>query len=202
MRLAWSSFTREWRRFLACRRGTPLLEFALAAPVLLLLMIGMFEVAMLTFTNVSVEGALREAARWGITGRTPVSGTREQQILAIIAQKTYGLIDMDDAEVTFKVYDSFNDIGQPEPFVDSILPLNGKYDLGESFTDLNGNLKWDADRGAEGVGNSGEVVLYTIAYEWHAMTPFIGSMLGDNGTLTMSASVAVRNEPWCFLNVC
>lgn len=196
--LAW-----EWRRFLACRRGTPILEFALAAPILFLVMIGMFEVAMMTFTSVSVEAGLREAARWGITGQTPASGTREDQLLAIIDHQTLGLIDVDEAEVSFLIYASFNDVGQPEPFVDSILPLNGEYDAGETFTDLNGNLQWDADRGTAGVGNAGEVVLYKIDYKWHLMTPLIANLIGDDeGALTMTASVAVRNEPWCFTNVC
>jgi len=189
----------QCRRFLACRRGTPIIEFALAAPVFFLVMIGMFEVAMMTFTNVNVEGALREAARWGITGRTPESGTRQDEIIAMIDEHTFGLIDMSEATITLKVYASFNDIGQPEPFVDSIEPLNGRYDPGESFTDLNGNAQWDADRGVAGVGNAGEVVLYRIVYKWHLLTPLIADLIGDqDGAITMSASVAVRNEPWCL----
>lgn len=197
------NMVREWQRFLACRRGTPIIEFAFAAPILFLVMIGMFEVAMITFTSVAVEGGLREAARWGITGQTPVSGTRQDQILAIIDHQTMGLIDVDEANISFLVYSSFNDIGQPEPFVDSIIPLNGEYDEGETYTDLNGNLQWDADRGAIGVGNAGEVVLYKVDYKWHLMTPLIANLIGDEeGAMTMTASVAVRNEPWCFTNVC
>src|SRR3546814_7528090 len=55
------------------------LEFAFALPVVLLLIVGMFEVAVIMFVNVSVEGALREAARFGITGEAPAGVTREQR---------------------------------------------------------------------------------------------------------------------------
>ena len=93
-------------------------------------------------------------------------------------------------------------MGQPEPFVDTAAPSplhNGKYDLGENYTDVNGNGKWDADRGIAGVGNSGEVVRYKVDYEWHLMTPLLSDMLGDNGVFHMSASVVVRNEPYAVV---
>src|SRR3546814_12855252 len=104
---------------------------------------------------------------------------------------------MDDAEISFKAYDSFNNVGQPEPWTDAA-PLNGVYDAGEEYDDINGNETWDADRGIEGVGASGEVVLYEIHYSWGLMPPYLADLLGDNGVMNMRASLAVRNEPYDF----
>lgn len=183
-------------RLARCRDGATALEFAFALPVVLLLIVGMFEVAVIMFVNVSVEGALREAARFGITGETPAGVTREQAIVDTVERYTFGFVDMDEAEISFKVYDSFNDVGQPEPWTDD--NGNGVYDAGEDFEDLNGNESWDEDRGVEGVGASGDVVLYEIDYSWGLMTPYLADILGGNGILDMSASIAVRNEPYDF----
>lgn len=181
-------------RFAACRDGATALEFAFAIPVVLLLIIGMLEVAIIMFVNVSVEGGLREAARFGITGQAPDGTTREQAILDIIERYTFGFVDLDAATITFTTYDSFNDVGQPEPWTDA--NGNGEYDAGETYSDLNGNGQWDADRGAQGIGAAGEVVRYEIDYSWGLMTPYVAGLLGENGVLHMSASIAVRNEPF------
>ena len=180
---------------LRCTAASAAVEFALAAPILFLLIIGMFEIAMVMFISVAVEGGLREAARFGITGVVPVGVTRQEQILNILGTHTLGLIDIASSTITLKAYDNFSDIGQPEPFNDTS-PANGVYDLGEAFTDLNGNAQWDADRGVDGVGSSGEVVLYKIDYDWLLFTPIVAHLLTGGDALHLTASVAVRNEPF------
>lgn len=190
------------RRFARAQSGAAAIEFALALPPLILLIIGMFEVAVTMFVSTSVENGLREASRYGITGDTPAGISRQDQILAIIKANTFGMLDPDTTSITFMKYASFQDVGQPEPFVDTPAPSplhNGKYDAGENFTDLNGNGKWDDDRGIAGVGASGDVVRYKVDYQWQLMTPLLSDMLGDNGVFHMSASVVVRNEPYAVV---
>ena len=186
------------RRLADCREGATALEFAFALPVVMVLIVGMLEVAMIMFVSTSVEGGLRQAARYGITGQTPQTGTREEAIIGIIGSYTLGFVDLDASDVTFMTYDSFNDVGQPEPWTDT--DGNGAYDVGEAYDDLNGNLQWDADRGSAGVGNAGEVVQYKIDYDRSLLTPYVSNLLGDNGMLHMTASIAVRNEPYQFIN--
>ena len=50
------------------------------------------------------------------------------------------------------VYESFADIGKPEPFTDQ--DGNGAYNAGEPFVDVNGNGQWDADMGEAGLGGA------------------------------------------------
>jgi len=190
----------QLRRFVRAQSGAAVIEFAFALPPLVLLIVGMFEVAVAMFVSTSVENALREASRYGITGDVPASMTREAQILQIIQDNTFGMLDPATTTITFMKYASFQDVGQPEPFTDTADPAdpkhNGKYDLGEDYTDLNGNGQWDDDRGIAGVGASGEVVRYKVDYQWNVMTPLFSSLIGNNGVLHMSASVVVRNEPY------
>jgi len=192
MRIRDGWFGRELRRFARSDDGAAALEFALVLPPLCLIIVGMFEMSMLMFTQASMEGALREAARFGMTGSVSDPAQRQTQILAIIKKDTYNMLK--DPTISFEIYNSFNNVGDPEPFVDS--NGNGKWDSGESYTDVNGNAKWDADQGKAGVGASAQIVEYTVQYDWHVMTPFMAPIFGNNGKVHLKASVVLRNEPW------
>lgn len=189
------SLLKRLQRLRDCRRGITVIEFAIAAPVVFATVAGVLELALVMFVMTLSEGALREASRFSITGFTPPGMTREDRILEILGDHTIGLVDMTEATVTYKVYPSFDDIGKPEPFTDNA-PANGSYDAGEAFQDINGNGQWDADMGAAGLGGPSEIVLYTIEFDWALLTPLVSPFMGTNGKMTMTSSVAVKNEPF------
>ncbi len=186
--------TVRWGTWARCRKGVAALEFGLAAPVVLIAVAGLMDISAVMFVQSLMEGALRDASRYGITGYIPAGTTREDEIRRIIADDTLGLIDMNRVVIQTLVYPGFSDVGQPEPFLDA--NGNGVRDPGESYTDLNGNGQWDADIGTAGLGGPGQVVEYKISYDWHVLTPVTVSFMGDNGVLPLSASLSVRNEPY------
>jgi Flp pilus assembly protein TadG len=171
--------------------GASATEFAILAPAFLALVVGLIEVTGLFLANGLLEGAVREASRYGITVRC--NENRTTVIRQIVADNTYGLIDMNTVTISTSVYQNFASIGQPEPFTDS--NSNGRYDAGEPFTDINGNGAWDADQGRTGEGTAGDVVQYTIRYNWPLFSPFLAPVLGSGGIVPLRATVAVRNEP-------
>jgi hypothetical protein len=83
-------------------------------------------------------------------------------------------------------------VGQPEPFTDE--NGNDAYDAGEPYTDSNGNGGWDDDMGAAGLGGPGDVVVYSMSYDWPIMIPLFQPIFGDH--VTLQANIAVRNEPF------
>jgi Flp pilus assembly protein TadG len=99
MGMATGTFMQRLRRSARCRRGTAVMEFALVAPVAVMSIIGLFELSMIMFVQSLMEGGLREASRFGITGYIPPGMTREERILQIVQETTIGLIDMDDVEI-------------------------------------------------------------------------------------------------------
>lgn len=177
-----------------CQAGTAALEFALALPVVLVLVTGAIEFAIMSFTSALLEGGLREAARYGITGSNPDSGTREQEIVRIVNEHAAGLFTITTANVDTKVYTDFSSIGQPEPYTDE--NGNDEYDLGEPFTDVNCNSQWDEDMGLAGAGGGNEIVLYTINHQFNTLTGFLDPIIAPSGSVAMQASVAVKNEPF------
>ena len=179
------------RRLALDRCGNAAVQFALLAPALLLLIIGSFEVAILLFLGGTMESAVLAASRYGVTGFTSDGVSREDRIRQIIADRTLGLVDMDDIGIHTLVYSSFEQIGQPEPFTDA--NGNGVHDAGETFNDVNGNGEWDDDMGAVGLGGPGDIVLYEIEYETGAITELLQPVFGR---IVHRAAVAVRNEPF------
>ena len=185
---------RWWRELWRRREGAAILEFALAAPLLIVAVGGIIELGMIMFVDSLLEGGVRQASRLGLTGYTPTGTNRIDYITQAIVQTSAGLIKPADITIATEVYSSFASIGQPEPFVDA--NGNGKYDAGESFTDVNGNGKWDTDMGKAGLGGPGDIVVYTATVNWHLMTNLLNSVIGQNGVIVLSASTTVRNEPW------
>lgn len=177
-----------WRR----QEGAALAEFAFAAPVLITSILAIIEIGMIMFMNSLLEGAVREASRFGITGYAPAGISRADEIRQIVVDGALGLVQPSDIDVTTLVYGNYSSIGQPEPYVDT--NGNGTYDAGESFDDVNGNGKWDADMGAAGVGGSGDIVVYTATMRWPMLTHYLDGVIGSE--ITLSASTTVRNEPY------
>lgn len=174
-----------------------MIELAFAAPVVIFSIIAMIEILTIMFVTTLMEGAVREASRFGITGFVPPGSTREQVIADIVKENTLGLVDIQPDTITTLVYLDFDKVGQPEPLTVDVNG-NGKYDAadGDQYTDVNGNGTWDLDQGATGVGGASDVVLYTISYDWKIFTPLMAAFIGNNGVVKLSASVAVRNEPF------
>lgn len=174
--------------------GATLVEFALIAPTLMLFVMGIIEVAMVLFVSSLLEGSVREAGRYGITGYVYQGFDRIAMIRKIVEQNTIGLVDMEKVKIETLTYQSFSAVGQPEPFSDT--NGNGQRDAGEAFNDVNGNGVWDDDMGVNGAGGPGDIVVYTITYDWPLLTTFLGDLMGRAGIMQLRASYAVRNEPW------
>lgn len=173
------------------RTGAGAIEFAIAFPVLMLLIMGIIEFSLALFAQSLLEGAVSEASRFGLTGGTVGTQTREESIRDIVEERTMGFLDMEQLDIETLVYPTFDSIGEAEPYTDE--NANDAYDSGEPFEDINGNGTWDADMGLSGAGGPDDIVLYRLSYPWRAITGFMAERLGE---MNLQASVAIRNEPF------
>lgn len=173
------------------RRGNAAIEFAIIAPIFITLIAAVVELSMVLLTSGSLQAAVARASRYGVTGQVAPGGDRGAAILEILNRRTFGLIDLDSAEIKMMVYPSFAAIGTAEPFTDN--NDNGVHDTGEPFTDSNGNGVWDADMGTAGLGGPGDIVLYEVRYQSRLATSVLEPMIGE---ISYSAAIAVRNEPF------
>lgn len=183
------------RRLLGRRDGVAAIEFAFAFPIVLMGVVGLMELAMILFVSSLMEGGLRDAARFNITGQSLPGLTREQAIVSIVNDRMLGLLTVSTGDVTMRVYETFDQVGEPEPLTNDVNG-NGTYDPGDGYTDVNGNGQWDADMAAAGAGAAGDVVVFDLNVDWPLLTPIMAPIIGTDGVMKLTASIAVRNEPW------
>ncbi|NNM77935.1 pilus assembly protein [Sphingomonas sp. ID1715] len=186
------------RMLIKDRNGIATMEFALIAPVITVLLFGFLEFAWVESARSALESSTMKAARLIAASDCPAN--RETQMIQTITRGMQHVPSSDGQGVTIKAVSygsSFGDVGEPEPFVDNPATKNGKYDVGETFTDVNGNGKWDPDMGTSGsVGGAGQVVSYTATFRVKSLVPWIASRFGDGGPdYPIKASTVIRNEP-------
>lgn len=182
------------RNFVRSESGVSAVEFAVIAPTLMLLLFGIIEFSLIMMVYNVMEGATAISSRLGKTGYAAPGVTREQTIIDAITNRAGSLITPSKLTVSSKFYKQFDQIGDPEPYIDA--NHNGTYDSGESYTDVNGNGHWDADMGSSGYGSANDIVVYTISYPWPISTPIISNIIGTGGVYNITTHAVVKNEPY------
>ncbi|WP_395018944.1 TadE/TadG family type IV pilus assembly protein [Dongia sp.] len=192
-----------------------MIEFALIFPIVLMITFGIMEISLCMASLVTLEGGLKEASRYGITSQSDAppdtnkvptafkvgNDNRLMTIGYILNQNTLDLIDLNAATITTQVYSSFSAVKDGEPYSD--LNSNGVYNTGEPYSDTNCNgVRDGAGAASSGVGAAGNIVVYTVNYNWKILTPIIGQWLGKPDPsnpgrymIPMSSSIVVKNEP-------
>jgi len=218
------------RRFVRNSEGATMIEFALIFPIVLMMSFGILEISLCMASLITLEGGLKEASRYGITSQSTAppdtnlvptafkvgNDNRLMTIGYILNQHTLDLIDLNVADVTTKIYTSFSAVKDGEPYTD--LDGDGQYSpnydngvdkdgkplpKGEPYSDMDCDGQWDpAGASGTGIGAPGNIVVYTVNYNWKILTPIIGQWLGNpiSGSpgryqIPMSASIVVKNEP-------
>lgn len=174
-----------------CRNtaGATAVEFAMIVPVLLTLVLGGFELGLAQYMRSVLEGAMQQAGR----NSSLQSGVSSQgQIDAYVRSQVQAVFPGATVEFARSNYTTFSDVSAPEDFTDG--NANGRYDSGECFVDQNGNRRWDADRGATGLGGANDVVLYTATVTYASTLPVRG--LGLSPVQTLTSSTTLRNQPY------
>jgi Flp pilus assembly protein TadG len=181
-------------------RGVTVIEFAIVAPVMLVLMMGLGDLIYQQYAQSILSGALQKAARdSGIEGGAASTTTIDGKVIAMVSQIMKTPTNNCAASApagtwcaTRKSYDNFSEVA-PEPFTDT--NKNGKRDAGECFTDENGNGTWDADPGSDGQGGASAVTLYTMSITYPRLFPVAG-LLGWANSQTISSTTLLKNQPY------
>ena len=181
------------------KTGIAAMEFALIAPVVTVLLFGFIEFAWVQSARSALESATMKGAR--LIAATDCPANRETQLIQMIERGMQHVKSSDGEAPKIQAISygsSFGDVGEPEPFVDANPTKNGKYDVGETYTDVNGNGKWDPDMGSSGsIGGAGQVVSYTATFRVKSLVPWIASRFSQDGSTDypIKATTVIRNEP-------
>ncbi len=179
------------RRLIADRSGVTLIEFAIVAPVLIVMIMGLFDIAHTQYLSSMLNGAMQKAAR-DVTLEnansqlTNIDARVREQVATVMPQ---------GATITVEQLSHFDfaDVSEPEEYTD----LNGDNTCNnnEPYIDTNSNGRWDADRGKDGIGGARDVVLYTTTVTYPRLFPMYG-LIGLRENVELSASTVLRRQPF------
>lgn len=179
------------RRLRGDSKGVTLVEFAFVGPVLILMIMGLFDIAHTQYTSSVLHGAMQKAGR-DLTLENALS--RQSQIDARVIEQVRSVMP-NGAIVTLEKFShfDFSDVNQPEEFTDQ----NGdnQCNNSEPYVDTNDNARWDADRGKGGIGGARDVVLYEATVTYPRMFPMFG-LAGLPTNVSIKAATILRNQPF------
>ena len=169
--------------FWANQHGATAVEFALISLPMIMLIVGVLELAMFYARATVLESATTAAARVIRTGEAQNSTNAQTLFEQTLCAQVSMVIACDDLiyEVIRPNSDDFATASNLAPTFDS-----------------DGNLI----SGGFSAGDMSDVVVVRTAYRYHFATPFLGPILGggQGNSKLMMATTTMRNEPYDFEN--
>jgi Flp pilus assembly protein TadG len=153
-------------------KGQTTVEFALAALLLFGLLFAIIDLAVMFYVNLTMQNAVREGARFAVTGQMGASVDRRTALIQKIKDSSCDLYDK-------------NGLAQKDPTVSILTPANTNTTPFSNYT-------------GQQVANTGlpdQIIIVRLTYAWPLMTPVLKPFFAG-GSYTFTASATMRNEPW------
>lgn len=176
-------------------RGATVVEFAMVAPVMGLILLGAFDISHTLYTRAALQGIVQKTGR-DFTLESSASATAQQTALDNkVKAQAIALVNNATVDITRRYYRSFTAAAaaQAEAWTDT--NSNGRCDAGEPYQDANRNSVWDKDGADAGLGGAKDAVVYTVTMNYPRMFP-IYKMVGGATTTKISAATILRNQPY------
>ena len=182
-------------------RGATVVEFAMVAPVMCLMLLAAFDVSHSLYTRATLQGIVQKTGRDFTLEDSASLQSQRDALDAKVTKQAKALVNSATIEVKRRYYRTFTKAAtaQAETFTDT--NGNGTCDgpsgatPGEPYQDGNHNNIWDKDGGDAGVGGAKDAAVYTVTMTYPRMLPIRG-FLGGADTTKISASTVLRNQPY------
>ncbi len=182
------------RRLRRDSKAVTIVEFAMVAPVMLLLLLGLFDLGYRAYASSVLQGSLHDAARMATVG-----GFSMTQIDARVKTRLSSFAARSTVTTAAASYYEFSGVSQPEKIVGDTAPVNS-YNPGDCFEDVNGNNSYDTDRGRGGTGNADDIVRYRVTIDFPRVFP-LGHLMGWPSTQSLTQETVLRNQPFAGRNM-
>lgn len=187
------------RKLRADARGATIVEFALVALPLSVLIMGGIDLGHQTYIRSTMQGALNDAARRAAVQdpQFAASGsTTEERVTNTILNQLEPIAPGAELTITQANFYDFSGIGNPEKLMTDI-DGDGTYDEGDGdcYSDLDEDGEYDTDSGRTGIGAANDVVFYTAEIDMPRLLP-VAALIGFSPNYEMSVSTAIRNQPY------
>lgn len=175
-------------------RGVTVVEFALVAPVLCLVLLGAFDVSHTLYTRATLQGIVQKTAR-DSTLETGAATDQQQRLDDKVKAQVMALANNATIEIKRRYYRTFETAAAAKAEIYDDINKNGTCDAGEPYEDANLNNLWDKDGANGGQGGAKDVTLYTVTMSYPRFFP-IYNLIGGSTTTKLTASTVLRNQPY------
>jgi len=153
------------------QRGASVVEFAIVAAICISLLLGIVELGLMYFVNLTMQFAVREGARYAITGQASLdpNAANQQRYRAIVQEIRNSSLGYFDPVVKSIVVTVNN--GTPTGFDKSTSYVSGMF------------------------GGPGDIVVLRLDCSWSVMTPYL-KLAFDGGAYDFSVAATMRNESY------
>jgi hypothetical protein len=184
--------------------GTSITEFGLIAPVLMVMLMGTYDVGHEMYVKSVLNGALQEVGRdSALEGAS--NDDRQQDIenqLKSALKKVIPNLSDDQFKLTRRYYKTFSQAAAAEA-EDIIVDKNNDAICdeeigdgeGERFMDANHNGVWDRDGGTDGQGGAKDVVIIKVKLEYERLFPS-ASFIGYGNDVVLVSDSVIANQPY------
>ncbi|NYT39978.1 pilus assembly protein [Sphingomonas sp. R-74633] len=181
-------------------RGATIVEFAMIAPVMGILLLGAFDVAHTLYMRAVLQGIVQKVGR-DSSLETGLDAATQAVLDAKVTAQARALSNNATVTITRKWYRTFSNAAAAkfEPFTDT--NGNGTCDgpsgstPGEPYEDNNNNGHWDATGGNLGSGGAKDAMVYTVNVTYPRMFP-VYRIIGGGTSTTVTATTVLRNQPY------
>jgi Flp pilus assembly protein TadG len=171
--------------------GATIAEFGLILPVMVLLLMGAFDVGHTLYATTTLQGAVQKATR--DSGLETATSAQQAIIDARVTQQVKALAANATITITRRNYRSFAAAtAVMEQYTDT--NNNGICDNNEPFDDDNHDGARN-QAGTSGQGGAKDTVLYTVVATYPRMFP-LANLIGIPRTTTIKASTVMNNQPY------
>lgn len=179
-------------------RGATVVEFAIIAPVMGMLLLGAFDFAHSLYVRAVLQGIVQKTAR-DSTLEDSTEADAQTALDAKVKSQALALANNATITITRRYYRTFSQASaaKAEAFTDSTSGIykNGKCDNGEPYQDDNNNNVWDKDGGNAGQGGAKDATLYTVEMSYPRFFP-IYNFIGGSKTTKITAATVLKNQPY------
>jgi Flp pilus assembly protein TadG len=177
-------------RLRGCQDGAAMVEFALIAPVFLMLILGGLDICHTMYVRSVLTGQLQKASR-DLSLEDASASTRQDAIEASVETAVRNVMPTATVTLVPTAYRDYANVGNAEEFNDA--NHNGKCDNKEGFVDSNRNGTWDKDSATAGRGGAKDVVMLTATATYNHL-PLVAMFTGGR-QVELTAKTLLRNQP-------
>lgn len=185
---------RRLQRLRRDERGAAVVEFAIIAPVMSLVLLAGFDISHTLYTRAVLQGIVQKTAR----DATLESGTEKERADALdllVRRQALALVNNATVDISRRYYRTFTEAAaaKAEPWTDT--NKNGRCDNGEPYQDNNLNSVWDSDGADAGQGGAKDAVVYTVTMKYDHLMP-VYNLFSATKQVKLTASTVLRNQPY------